>query len=284
MINRINFILVLLLAIFILSIVNSVYSQQINSDVKLILERLPLDKQRELQDLDQKIETYINDFDWTGEEFEEPLKINIQIFLRYKNVGYEDRYTGTFLISNNLDIQYYDKYWIFPYKAGDQIIHNEAVFHAFTGFIDFYIYILLSEEYDKYGRFLGTPYLKKSKEICNLAQFHSQYILGWRERMDLIEQLLSVFFKPFRKMKDQFFLGLSYVGEDSLVAQKYCRTAFSFIDSSLTVNPDNDRVKYFLHAYNMKFIDVLGNDKNILKQMISIDPMNEALYKKLLNK
>lgn len=265
-----------------LLIYNSLFSQQINSEVQIILERLPLEKKEELKNLDQKIKSYIDDYDWTGEQFEEPLQVSIQIFLQHKIVNFEDRYKGRFIISNKTDAQYFDKYWVFSYNTGEELIHNESMFNPFLSFIDFYIYIILGEEYDKYGKYLGTKYFEKARNIANSAQFNSQYAWGWEERNRLIDNLLSQEFKPYRNMKDHFFLGLSYVGEDDTTAQKYCGKAFDFIYNTLKKNPDNERVLQFLQAHNLQFIKVLGHDKDLLKRMMSIDPQNEALYKKYI--
>jgi len=261
---------------------SSLFSQLIESNVQIILERLPLEKKEELQNFDEKIKSYVDEYDWTGEVFEEPLQMSIQIFLEHRYVSFEDRYKGRFIISNNSDAQYYDKYWVFPHNSGDPLLHNESMFDPLESFIDFYVYILLGEEYDKYGKYLGDKYFKIARNIANSAQFNSQYAWGWKERNELIDNLLSSEFKPYRNMKDQFFLGLSYVGEQDTTAEKYCRTAFDFIYNTLNNDPDNERVLQFLQAHNLKFIEVLGYDKNILEKMISIDPKNEALYKKYL--
>jgi len=263
-------------------IVNFLFSQLIDSNVQIILERLPLEKKEELKELDQKIKSYIDEYDWTGEIFEESLQISIQIFLQHRYVSFEDRYIGRFIISNNSDAQYYDKYWVFPYQSENPLVHNETMFDPFMSFIDYYIYIILGEEYDKYGKYLGNKYFENSRNIANSAQFNSQYAWGWKERNELIDKLLSDEFKPYRNMKDQFFLGLSYVGEEDINAQKFCRKAFDFINHTLTKNPDNERILQFLQAHNLQFIEVLGNDKDILKKMIKIDPKNEALYKENL--
>lgn len=261
---------------------NPLYAQQIESNVQIILEKLPIEKKDELQDFDQKIKTYIDEYDWTGEMFEEPLQISIQMFLQHRYVSFEDRYKARFIISNQSDAQYYDKYWIFPYNSGEMLVHNESMFDPLESFIDFYIYIMLGEEYDKYGKYLGTKYFEKARDIANSSQFNSQYAWGWDERNNLIDKLLSNKMKPYRNMKDQFFLGISYVGEEDTTAQKYCGKAFDFIYNTLIKNPDNERVLQFFQAHNTQFIDILGQEKDLLERMIKIDPQNEALYKKYM--
>ena len=53
--------------IVILGSVPSVMAQKVHSQVKLMLERLPLEKQQKLKDFAEYIESYINDYNWTDE-------------------------------------------------------------------------------------------------------------------------------------------------------------------------------------------------------------------------
>ena len=78
-----------------------VLSQRLQSEVTLTLELLPLEKQEKLQNFVDAIKRYINEFDWTGEEFDEPLTITINLQLQESSSSFEDRYSGIFMISNN---------------------------------------------------------------------------------------------------------------------------------------------------------------------------------------
>lgn len=269
-----------LLGVFGGGLVGTVSAQKIRSQVRLMLERLPLEKQQRLKDFAEDIETYINDSDWTGEHSDEEIPVTIQIFLMDKSVSYEDRYSGTFVITNNMDLQYYDKYWVFPYQPGDQLFHSENEFHPFTGCLDFYICLIIGGEYDKYGRFMGTPYFEKAKNISNQAKFNSLYILGWQERSILIDKILSEEYKTFRTMKDLFFLGLSYVGEEDTTAQKYCGQALSLLDKIITEDPEDEEALHFLQAHHMEYIDIFKDKKEVLETLLRLDPENADTYRR----
>ena len=136
--------------------------------------------------------------DWTGEIFDEPVSIKVQIVLLDKSLSYEDRYSGTFLISNNADLQYYDKYWLFPYQPGQSLNHFTDGYDPLGGFLDFYVYLILASEYDKFGEFLGNPYFDLAKQIADQGMFNTQFRVGWRERTEFITGLLSDEHRPFR--------------------------------------------------------------------------------------
>lgn len=258
---------------------SAVSAKTILSQVRIMLERLPLEKQEKLKDLSDEIEAYINHYDWTDESYDEEMPVDIQIFLMDMSVSYEDRYSGEFLITNNLDNQYYDKYWRFPYEAGERLEHNENEFDPFRGFIDFYINILIGEEYDKYGRFFGTPFFEKARLICDQAKFSSRFALGWDDRSDLIDYILSEENEPFRIMKDIFFLGLSYVGEEDSTARKYCSQALSMLEEILMNDPENKKLMLFLSAYRMEYINLFNEDREIIEKLIRLDPDHEEIYR-----
>jgi hypothetical protein len=259
-----------------------VNAQKIRAEATLLLERLPLEKQQKLKDFYQAIETYISDYDWTGEVWDQEIPLTIQIYLQDHSVSYESRYAGTFLITNNLDIQYYDKYWRFPYQDGERLFHQEGVFDPLTGFMEFYVYLILGGEYDKQGRLLGTPYFEKAKYIAEQAQFNSQFILGWDERNRLIDRILSDEYKPFREMVDLFFLGMSYVGEADTTARRYCNGALDVMDRILRRNPDHPEALQFMKAHHLEYIDLFKGDEEMLRRLMDIDRARAETYEKYI--
>jgi hypothetical protein len=276
---------ILLLAVFLGIILTplTLWSQQIAAEVNVMLERLPIEKQQRLKDFARDIETYINDHDWTGEIVDSNIPVSIQIFLQDNSVNYESRYAGTFLVTNQDDIQYFDKYWRFPYQFGERLYHQEGVFHPFTGFLDFYIYLIIGGEYDKLGKMLGTPYFEKAKYVSDQAKFNSQFILGWDEREKLIDFIMSDDNITFREMKDIFFLGLSYIGEEDSTARKYCTQALSMIENVLEYNPDHEEALNFMKSHHIDFINMFRGNREILEKLMYIDPDRAETYKKYLD-
>ena len=268
-----------ILIVFIL--VSHSQSQTITAEVKMIIERLSQEKQEKLKDFAETIEEYINNHDWTGESSDEEIPVRIQIFLKDKSVSYEERYSGTFLISNKPDAQYYDKYWFFPYRKGDMLDHG--IFHPLTGFIDFYVNIIIGCEYDKYGKFFGTPFFEKARSISEQGLFGTQYAVGWRERSQLIDDILSDEHKAFRSMKDLFYLGKSYVGEEDTTAQKYCKDALIILNKLIKSNPDDKESTQFLQAHYMEFVDLLKDDSEVMEMMMRLDPNRAEVYEQYLD-
>jgi len=260
----------------------SLFAQKIKSKVNVVLERLPLEKQKKLQDFSSMIETYINTYDYTGSKTEDEIPVTIQIFMTDNSVSYESRYSGTFLISNTSDIQYYDKYWKFPYQEGNPLVHLENVYDPFTGLVDFYLNILLGGEFDKYGKLGGSPYYEKAKQINDQAKFDTKFVWGWAERTKVIEFLLSEDNKVFRLAKDWFFAGLSYVGQQDTTARRCCAQAVHEIEKVLIKNPDHKEAVQFLNVHYSEIIDLFKDDRNIIETLLRIDPDRAETYKRYL--
>jgi len=258
-----------------------VYSQSLESSVTLTLELLPLEKQEKLKEFYETIERYIDEYDWTGHEYDEPLTVNINLQLQEASSSFEDRYSGIFMISNNSDMQYYDKYWRFPYSP-ETILEHGSVYHPFTGFVDFYVYVILGGEFDKLGPLMGTVFYDKAKQVADQALFDAQFSTGWKERSEFIDRLMSDENKPFRQMKDRYYLGLSYVADEDDMVKKYCREAIDLLDGVLLENPDHKDAINFLKAHHLEIIEIFKDKPDVLKKMMKMDPDRSETYKKYI--
>jgi len=268
--------------IFGLAVSGDVRGQKLNSDVKLILERLPLEKQKKLENFASDIQTYINDFDWTGTDSDYEIPLSIQIYLQDMSASYEDRYAGTFLISNTSDVQYYDKYWRFPHQAEDRIIHDETVYQSFTGFINFYVYLVLGAEFDKWGDLAGAPFFEKAKQINDQARFDTQFILGWEERTKLLQKIIGQDNIPFRRSKSQFFAAFTAVEGDTSVARS-CGQGLALIEAALQKDPEHKDALDFMKAHYLQIAEILKDENAMLRRLIAIDPEHAEAYQRFID-
>ena len=129
---------------------------------------------------------------------------------------------------------------------------------------------------------MGTPYYEKAKLINTQAKFNAQFILGWEERTKLIDHIMSDDYLAFREMKDLFFLGLSYAGEEDTTAQNYCGQALTILEKIIYEQRDTEEALQFLKAHHIEFIDVFMNDSKILERLIAVDPERESTYREYL--
>jgi hypothetical protein len=263
-----------------------VFSQTLKATVSVTLENLPLEKQQKLANFQMVVEEYINNSDWTNNEFDVEIPLSLQIFFRTDlSASYEDRYGIQILISDNSDVQYFDKRCRMEYQQGERLQHSDGNWDSLTSLLDFFVNILIGDQMDKMGHLMGTPYFEKAKIIAEQAKFGmGRFQDGWDLRNDLILDILSDKNLPFREMKDYFFYGLYYAEEDPNKARKYTAAAVDMIEEILSKDPENERCKKFLTAHHIELIDLFKDtdNKEIFEKLISLDPEREETYREYL--
>ncbi len=164
--------------------------------------------------LEKDITAYINEYRWTEYVYQEQERISCQIniilltgdqnftftaevIVQLRRPIYNTiAETNTFIISDNN--------WQFDYPAGKSLIHDEFEFEPLTGFIDYYLYLMLGMDFDTFSELGGTVWFQKSQNIIDLAQ--NSYSIGWnrnsnngRNRFVLTADLLNNNYNTIRK-------------------------------------------------------------------------------------
>ncbi len=261
----------------------AVFAQVVHADIKLHLEKIPMDHRHKLADLQEKLTAYVNDYEWTDDEDLGNLYLNIQIFLQDISSNFEDRYAGQFLISNNSDLQFFDKHWRFNYSPGDAFYHQENAFNPLTSLIDFYINLILGGEYDKIDKLAGTKYYIISQDIAHQGRF-GRFPEGWERRQDLVDKILGENHKIFRLGVDAYYLGISYQDENPKLMLKQCAKGIHLIAQALQKDPQDQIARQFVKSHSQEIIDMFkksGNEE-VFKTLMQLDPEHKALYSKYI--
>jgi hypothetical protein len=275
--------LIFLLLCFVLSSYS--FSQHIEAQVTTDLRTLPVEKQEKLRGFADQVMHYINGHEWCEDPWRTDVYIDMQLILEDMTTSAEERYRGQVLIHNNYDLQFFDKRWRFAYQSGDILTHEQTSQNSFTSAIDFYIYLILGGEFDKWGTLAGTPYYKKAKEIAEQARFGlGRYIEGWDRRVELVDELLSERHKPYREMVDYYFYGLSYVNIDNAKAREHIATAIKRLDKIISDDPNNEYASKFIDAHHIEMLEVFryAQDKSPLRTLLIIDGGHEKAYRDIL--
>jgi hypothetical protein len=189
------------------------HAQEFNCEVSLNTERLEGNSFDYLDRFDVVIENYINDYQWTEEDFEEEERISCQIQIAFITGTSDFTFSAEVVFqmqrpiyntaSNSTTLLLNDDTWQFQYPEGRNLVHDELQFDALTGFIDFYMYLLLGYDFDTFSDGGGDPYYTQAQNILNLAQ--SSSAVGWsratnnrRNRNILISDLNSSSYDTFR--------------------------------------------------------------------------------------
>ena len=166
---------------------SSLNAQELNCDVELNREQLTNAAFNYVAELEPALETYINEYQWTDEEFLEQEKIDCQMQIIFNNGSNDFRFAAEIIITarrpiyntiqqtNTLIIN--DQFWNFSYTQGTNLIHDELQFDDLVSFIDFYCHFIIGLDYDTFAQNAGNPNFTKAQNILDTAQ--STGSVGW---------------------------------------------------------------------------------------------------------
>ncbi|WP_138430299.1 DUF4835 family protein [Fodinibius saliphilus] len=207
------------LLVFILFLPCIGHAQEINAEVSIDRSQLSSTSLNYLNDLPNKIEVYINEYNWIDAEFKEQERIGVNIQITLLSVDSDFNFEAQVIIQSRRPIYnttqktalfiFNDSNWEFNYRPNSTFIHDELQFDRLTSLLDFYMYTVLGYDFDSFQKLSGTPYFTQAQDIASLAQ--SASASGWsrssnnrRNRVQLIHSLLSANYESFREAIYQY--------------------------------------------------------------------------------
>ncbi|MEL7834078.1 DUF4835 family protein [Fodinibius sp. Rm-B-1B1-1] len=214
-------------------------AQEINADVNIDRSQISGTSLGYIDNLPQQLEAYINDHDWTNDNFNENERINVslqinllavqdynfeaQIIVRSQRPIYNTPRETVTLLFNDED-------WGFEYRPNQTFLHDELQFNPLTSLIDFYVYLIIGYDADTFEPLGGSDYYQQAQNIASLAQ--SSSAVGWsrsnnrRNRAQLITNLLQANHEPFRMALYEYHRqGLDHFLEDPPEARQQILSA-----------------------------------------------------------
>ncbi len=262
---------------------SSAEAQILKAEVTINTEKLIQEAREKLTNLQDQITRYINDYAWIenlNSRYEIPLQVDIY-FERAEPTSFEDRYDARLVLSNKGDFQQSDKRWKFAYQQGSQLAHIEQ-FNSLTSVLDFYIYILFGQEFDKTARLGGSPYYQKAFQVAQLAKFSEFFPYGWKERLAEIELLQSESQQPLRELEYYYAQAANRLRvDDRKTAGQYLRV---IILKSKSLNPEDARTQRFFELRHLDLARMLSvlELADQLQELALIDPAHEVTYREFL--
>ncbi len=159
------------------------------------------------------LEAYINEYRWTEIEYDEQERIQCQISIILLAGDQDFNFSAETIIqlrrpiystsAETTTIIISDGSWQFSYPEGKSLIHDDLQFEPLTGFLDYYLYLMLGFDFDTFSQFGGTEWFVKAQNVVDLAQNSST--IGWtrntnngRNRFVLINDLLNNNYEAIR--------------------------------------------------------------------------------------
>lgn len=259
----------------------SMVDPKLTVKVVTIIDKLPENDRQKMADFHNQIENYINSRSWIEENYVNPFPIGFQLYLEHAPADAEDSYRCT-LLASGPDIQYYDKRAIFPFRDGE-IIGEGANYQPVQALIDYYVYLLIANELDKYGQMEGTKYFEKSLAFIQQGKL-SGFAFGWDMRGETMTGIFSDSYKMFRELKDYYFYGLWSTAGKAEEGRKYILQSLERLEKVLKVNRDLIAARQFIDAHYNEIIEIFKGSNNPLpfQILIRIDPDRKETYQEYL--
>ena len=173
------------------------------------------------ENLQQTMEQFINDRQWTELQFQKNERIQMNLNLTVTKYDKEqNRFTCTAMIQANRPV-YNSAYnstlynnkdadFTFDFAQFDQLIFNdEQIDNQLTALIAYYAYLLIGLDLDSFAPLGGTDVLQRCMQLTNNAQ--DLGFTGWkafdnsRNRFAIINDYLDEAMKPFRQLQYDYY-------------------------------------------------------------------------------
>jgi len=277
-----------------------VAAQELSCQVQLDRSQLSGSEFSFLDDLERRIEEYMNTQTWTDEEFlaHEQIVCSMQIIILESISLSEFRSRlvvttrrpiyGTSQSTTVLRVN--DPEWRFEYGRGTSLSFDLEQYNALTSVLDFYAYLILGYDYDTFSELGGTPYFETARRIANRAEGSGDP--GWssvsnqRNRRQLINDLLAQRHQPLRRAYYRYHLqGLDrFVQEPEKARGVVLEVVESLQDLNQTLTGSYPLDLFFATKYQeLTAIFADGDLQNRAYNLLTqVDPSHSTEYNKLI--
>jgi len=265
--------------LLLLPLSQAAHAQYIKASVSVNVDKLHQDQQIKLQNFAGVVQQYIESNLWSQDKnaFGD-IAVSITIVIDNVRSSFEDVYSARFFIVSTTGFQDADKEWRFPYMQNQSLLFDPNLFDGLTGLIDFYIYILIGEEVDKYEPYAGTPYFNKALQICQLGK-SDRYNRWWDKREQLIRKYLRESHKPFRNMTSWYYAAHYWTLEDNREEAKNAADEVMKLLKEITNTPEErEFLLNFFKKEHQNLALVFFPYQTLFNELITLDPERKEFY------
>ena len=253
-----------------------------------------------LNELDERIEEYINNNVWTQDRFDDQERIDCELKLTLDQAVSLTSFQGKLAVSMRRPIygtsqattvvQFLDPDIAFNYTQGSSLTFDLERYEPLTSVLNFYAYLMLGYDYDTFSEFGGTQYFETARRIAERAQ--NSGAPGWltvggdQGRMNLVSQILDARYRPLRQAYFTYHFG----GLDHFVIETDAarQRVFTMLQTLRELQHNVSR-SYAIDAFFMaKYAELTAvftgsNLSNQAYQLLSeVDPAHMTKYNELV--
>lgn len=225
-----------LLAVFMVAAgAHTAHAQELDCTVSVNIQQLTGTDYGFLNELQQRVDEYLNHRRWTEHEYLEFERIACQIQINFEEALSLTSFRASLVVATRRPIygtlqstsvvQFRDDDWQFSFSQGTPLSQDQERYDPITSLLSFYAYLILGYDYDTFSELGGTAYFQQARRIAERAQ--AQNAPGWsqvgntRGRLELVTNLLDPAFRPLRRAYYQYhFEALDRFARDAEAARQ----------------------------------------------------------------
>ncbi len=280
-------------------------AQELNCRVSISIDQIQVNEQRgatqiygELQNV---VQEFLNNRRWTNDNFLPEEKINCSLALIITKALANGEYEANARFQvirpvygtayETVLLNYVDKSFKFKYLSGSPLYYNDNNYtDNLTQMLAFYAYIALAFDYDSFAKFGGNNFAQKAYNVVNIAQSAGG---SWvsssdiRSRYWLAENLIN---QQLQGVREGFYayhrLGLDVLSTNAAETKKQITTFLNTLKQVNSTRPGQLIMRLFFEAKAQELTNIFNDSpiderKKISALLVSLDPTNSELYRKL---
>lgn len=295
--------------IFLLIVSYAAYNQELNCSVNLVTDQIKANQlansAQTFSEIKNIITSFMNNRRWTKDEFGPTEKINCALNITLTQASAQGEFNGNATITMSRPIfgttfesplfRFIDRNFSFTYQANTPLDYNENVYNNnLTQILAFYANLVLTIDYDSFGKMGGNPYAQKLFNIVNIVPSTSGF-KGWkslgedtRNRYWLAENLMSPQMAPVREgIYNYHRLALDNFSADTFGARKKILNLITKMNEINLLKPSSILFYCFFDSKHEEIINIFSQAPSVEKQkvyslLINLDPTHTENYRKLL--
>lgn len=248
-------------------------------------DRLLRDSERQkISSIRDEINRFFSGRIW-DEKFES-LKIPLYISIAFQGIaqkGGMETYHAQVLVSDGMDIRYFDKSVQFHYNPAGSIQFDPVIFDPLGSFFAFYAYTVLAGWMDTYEFYGGNHAYDQAREIA-LRGMASDYPKGWSTRVQLLKEVTGN--KGLREARFAFYVAMDLFEQgkpdNALIEFGLMMEGLEIVFRQFPTG----RTLYFINAHRGKLVhrlNLLGQEE-MLFRLSEMDPAHKDNYIRGLKK
>tara|TARA_Y100001947_G_C10314327_1_gene293144 strand:+ start:259 stop:1146 length:888 start_codon:yes stop_codon:yes gene_type:complete len=281
------------------------FSQELNCNVTVNYSLINQTESKIFNELENKIEDFVNSKKWTTQIYRDFEKINCSFFitvLNYSNNSFRVNIEinsfrpvlNSSFKSNNFLFR--DNGVDFSFDTNQSIVFSESQFESdLSSLLAFYSLIIIGYDMDTFSEnsgldnyLLAKKILDFSSSFSNSQMWSPSYSGGRINKFWLIDNLTSLNYLTIKQVNYQYHLnGLDVMVEDQALAKRNIRNSLKNFEKINRFRPNSLLQQMFFQSKNDEILNLFLNSQNkieieeLKKLLISVAPFYANKWDKL---